>query len=239
MADDDQLPAVCLRKPRSDGVQARERILDAALALFVDRGYGGASVREIAQASGANVAAIAYYFGDKAGLYRAALIEPLRGPADDPAPFDAPGLPLPEALARYLRVCLHPLGEGDAALLSVRLRLREQFEPTGLLDVEASGGAQLQRRLLALLARELDVEHPDDELHALAWSIWALITYPYIGHTHIARAAPALFAAPGALDAWVARLAAYGCAMVGAERARRAGASRPPAMNPPTTGNPR
>ncbi|WP_296952890.1 TetR/AcrR family transcriptional regulator [uncultured Massilia sp.] len=239
MIEDDSVPASCGRKPRSDGVHARERILASALRLFAERGYASTSVRELAQAADANVAAIAYYFGDKAGLYRAALYEPLQRAADADLPtFDAPGLALREALARFLRNCLQPLDDGPAALLSVRLRLREAFEPTGMLEEERTSRERLQRRLRALLARELGLPAPDPDLHALTFSIWALVTYPYIGHEHIARAAPGLFDAPGALDAWVARLAAYACAMVDAERARRAAA---PACQPDSqpTGTPR
>jgi TetR/AcrR family transcriptional regulator, regulator of cefoperazone and chloramphenicol sensitivity len=221
MDQDDQSPA---RRPRSDGVQARERILDAALSLFVERGYASTPVREIAQAADANVAAIAYYFGDKAGLYRAALYEPVCGLADAPLPDaslpkDA-APPLRETLARTMAACLQPLGQGRNALLSVRLRQREAFEPTGLMDDESPLRERLQRHLVGLLARELGIA-PDMELRALAFSIKALITYPYIGHEQIHAAEPALFDAPGALDAWVARLTAYAAALVDAERVRR------------------
>lgn len=223
MDQDDQLPA---RRPRSDGVQARERILGAALRLFVERGYASTPVRDIAQAADANVAAIAYYFGDKAGLYRAALYEPVCARAGDDALSDPSSTPLPlplplkTALARTLRACLAPLGQGRNALLCVRLRQREAFEPTGMLDDERPQRERLQRHLTAMLARELGVD-PDPELTALAFSIKALVVYPYIGHEHIHAAEPRLFDAPGALDAWVERLTAYAAAMVDAERARR------------------
>jgi AcrR family transcriptional regulator len=221
MNNDDRLVANG-RRPRADGVQARERVLGAALRLFVARGYDATSVREIAQAAEANVAAIAYYFGDKAGLYRAALYEPLCGAGDDLPPFDEAGLALPAALERFLDASLRPLGQGDAALLSVRLRLREAFEPTGMLDEERARREDRQARLLALLARELGIGAPDAGLQALGFSIWALIIYPYIGREQIRRAAPALCDAPGAHQAWVARLTDYACAMVAAERSRRA-----------------
>ena len=52
------------RNPRSDSEPTRERLLLAALRLFSQQGYARTSVRAIAQEAGANVAAIAYHFGD-------------------------------------------------------------------------------------------------------------------------------------------------------------------------------
>jgi AcrR family transcriptional regulator len=63
------------RKPRSDGEQSRERLLHSAIRLFAEQGYAKTSTRELAQAAGTNAAAIGYYFGDKAGLYRAAFAQ--------------------------------------------------------------------------------------------------------------------------------------------------------------------
>ena len=51
----------------------RERILKAALKLFADHGYEGASVRAIVAGAKANQAAINYHFAGKEGLYRAVL----------------------------------------------------------------------------------------------------------------------------------------------------------------------
>jgi AcrR family transcriptional regulator len=48
----------------------RERILDAALDLFGERGLNGVTVRDIAGRAQVNVAAISYHFGGKDELYR-------------------------------------------------------------------------------------------------------------------------------------------------------------------------
>ena len=82
------------RKQRVDGAEARARLLTTALRLFAEHGFARTSTREIAQAAGVNIAAISYYFGDKAGLYRAVYTEPLGSPGDDIALYDAPGLTL-------------------------------------------------------------------------------------------------------------------------------------------------
>ena len=47
----------------------RERILDAAEALFANSGYHAVSVREITRAARCNLAAVNYHFGNKQKLY--------------------------------------------------------------------------------------------------------------------------------------------------------------------------
>lgn len=50
--------------------ETRDRLIDAAGAVFAERGYRGATMREIAERAGANLAAAHYHFGSKQGLYR-------------------------------------------------------------------------------------------------------------------------------------------------------------------------
>jgi AcrR family transcriptional regulator len=51
----------------------RQRLMEAALLAFAEKGFDGAGIREIAQSAKANPAMIAYYFGSKEGLHEAAL----------------------------------------------------------------------------------------------------------------------------------------------------------------------
>lgn len=50
--------------------ETRERLVDESLRLFAEHGLKGVSVRDIAAAAQANVAAVSYHFGSKHGLYR-------------------------------------------------------------------------------------------------------------------------------------------------------------------------
>ena len=52
---------------------ARERILAAALEVFAEQGFDGARTRDIAERAGANLGLLAYYFGGKLELWRAAV----------------------------------------------------------------------------------------------------------------------------------------------------------------------
>ena len=61
-------------RPRPAQAQGtRERILEAALETFSERGFDGATTREIAARAGVNVGLLQYYFGDKPKLWRAAV----------------------------------------------------------------------------------------------------------------------------------------------------------------------
>jgi AcrR family transcriptional regulator len=62
------------RRIRSSSA-SRRALLDAAGTLFHERGYGGATVRDIGERAGVDPALIARYFGGKEGLYLAALAE--------------------------------------------------------------------------------------------------------------------------------------------------------------------
>ena len=50
--------------------ETRDRLIDAAGPVFAERGYRGATMREIAERAGANLAAAHYHFGSKQDLYR-------------------------------------------------------------------------------------------------------------------------------------------------------------------------
>ncbi len=54
---------------------AKQRIFEAALALFTRKGYAGVGVREIAKKAKVNISMINYYFGEKAGILKAIINE--------------------------------------------------------------------------------------------------------------------------------------------------------------------
>ena len=58
---------------RLKGEATKEKLLNESLRLFAEKGYAGANVRAIAKAAGCNIGLIAFHFGGKEGLYKAAL----------------------------------------------------------------------------------------------------------------------------------------------------------------------
>ncbi|MBP5858579.1 TetR family transcriptional regulator [Marivibrio halodurans] len=61
------------RSGKRDSAASRERILEAATREFAEKGYDGARVDEIADASGFNKNALYHYFGSKEKLFVAVL----------------------------------------------------------------------------------------------------------------------------------------------------------------------
>lgn len=213
-------PSDSTRLPADTG-DARLRLLRAAIRLFALQGFAKTSTRELAEAAQVNVAAISYYFGDKAGLYRAALVEPM-DPTEDLARFTDPALPLPDALAGFYAGFLEPLRQGDEARLCTRLHLREMLESTGLVDGGLVRSIQpLHEALLALLQCHLGLDDVDDELQRLALCIQGLGVQLHVGLDIHEALAPGVNTAPGAIDRWHDTLVRAALAMVEAEAQRR------------------
>ncbi len=204
----------------ANGPSTRQRLLHTGLRLFAQQGYAKTSTRAIAEHAQVNVAAISYHFGDKAGLYKAAFLEPFwsQGPVEAAAD---------QTLAQALRLLydgfIEPLKHGDLAQLSVKLHCREMLEPTGLWGEEIDCGiAPVHRALVAALCRHLGLKRPDDELQRLAVCIAGLGVHLHVGQDVIDALAPRLNRMPRAFEHWADRLVGYAEAMVAAEAQRRA-----------------
>lgn len=116
-------------RPRQRAVSKRSlatslSILDAAERLFAERGYDGASVRDIAAAAGAQIASISFHHGSKEALFervverRASELSRMR--LDALAARKAIGevLTLEAVLSAFLRPYIEKAGAGDAQWLA-------------------------------------------------------------------------------------------------------------------------
>jgi AcrR family transcriptional regulator len=214
------------RPQRSDGEQSRERLMHAALQLFAQQGYAKTSTREIAEAAGTNLAAISYYFGDKAGLYRAVFFEMQGKPEDEIARYAGHELTLRQALRGLYTGFVEPLREGDVARLCMKLHAREILEPSGLWQQEIKEGIlPMHEALVQVLCRHLGLRRPDPEARRLALCLAGMGVHLHVCTDVIEAIEPALLRGPQAFEDWLERLVMYGEALVAAEVQRRAAAA--------------
>jgi AcrR family transcriptional regulator len=210
------------RMPRADGVEARARLLHTALRLFAEKGFANTSTRELATTAGVNIAAISYYFGDKAGLYRAAYTEPMGGSCGEVVAFEPGQITLDAALRTMLTQFVEPLKQGDLVQLCMRLHFREMLEPTGLWAEEIDNGIRpAHGALVQALCLHLQLAQADDDIHRLAFSIVGLAIHMFVGRDIMQLLRPQLQADDAAIDTYTARLVDYALAMVASEQSRR------------------
>ena len=198
-------------------------MLHTALRLFSEKGFAKTSIREIALAAHVNLSAISYYFGDKAGLYRAVFMDPRTNPrlANDILEGAAGGLE--PALQGLFRGLMAPIKQGHAVQQCMKLHFREMLEPTGLWaeeiedDIKPSHAA-----LVAALCQHLGVAQADDDIHRLGFALTGLGITLHVAGDVLAAIRPELLATPEAVDVYCDRLVSYGMAMVSAESQRRA-----------------
>ncbi|MEM9860320.1 MAG: helix-turn-helix domain-containing protein [Myxococcota bacterium] len=60
-------------RPSGDPAAVRERILEAAIRLFGERGFDGVSVRRVGEGAGVTFTTVHHHFGSKRALYAACL----------------------------------------------------------------------------------------------------------------------------------------------------------------------
>lgn len=122
-------PAVESVSPPPVVAATRERLLETAGEIFAEKGFKGATIREIIDRAGVNIAAVNYYFRDKERLYIEAVkqvacavpVEKLRWPAKTP-----PVVKLRDFIQQMAGHLLDPARPAWHA----RLLMREMARPT-------------------------------------------------------------------------------------------------------------
>jgi AcrR family transcriptional regulator len=109
----------------------RDKLLEAAGKAFAERGYAGATIREICKDAGANVAAVNYHFKDKLALYAEVLNQLKRAAGVDRirAAFDQNASP-EEILREVIRARLKGLAAQKLPDWHFRIAAREFAQPT-------------------------------------------------------------------------------------------------------------
>jgi len=121
-----------------DDRETHERLLNAATRLFADRGFSKVTVRDICRAARANVAAVNYHFGDKAGLYDAVLRSAIRimQGTTEAAQQAGENRSAEQQLEAYVTIFLRRVATSRDSWIH-QLMMRELSDPTHALDMVA------------------------------------------------------------------------------------------------------
>ena len=147
---------------REDGAETRSRILNSACELFAERGYQAARVADICERAGANVAAVNYYFGDKAALYTEAWQETFKKFAG-PKPPDSTITSPEEQLRIYIHSLIQNFTEQSDQGQFTRLYLMELANPTGLIHDIWHDLIEPRRQILMGIIRKIMGTKTTDE----------------------------------------------------------------------------
>ena len=202
--------------------ESKKRLLKAALQCFSEQGFKKTTIRTIAQHANMNIGFISYYFGDKAGLYRAVCSESMSELEQDFFLYSQSHLTLRQSLAGLISSFLKPMKLGKPVQQYMHLYFREMLEPNGEWAQEIDQNIRLvHASLLTVLGRHLGVKIVDDPLHRLAFSISGLALHMYVTRDVVQAIQPHLLTGPESIDIWAAQIVAQAEAMVGIEAMRR------------------
>ena len=139
---------------RKDGLEKRRRILTTASQVFAEKGYHAASVADICRRAGANVAAVNYYFGDKATLYAEAWQSAYEKRVGPEFP-ETDNVDPEEQLRFFIHSLIQHFTEHGSRGEFTRLYLMELANPTGLISNLWNKLIEPRRRVLLNIIRKI------------------------------------------------------------------------------------
>lgn len=154
-------------------IETRQRLLESAGEVFAEHGFRNATIREICEKAGANIAAVHYHFGDKEELY-AAVFDYARSCAV--AQFDQlpPAASAEERLRIFVKAALTRFFDKGRPAWLGKLVAQEMIEPTNALDSLINAQIRPNSERLRAIVRELigpDVD--EQELWRCCFSVAA------------------------------------------------------------------
>jgi len=149
--------------PKHADHETRQRLLQAAITLFAERGFKNTGVREICELAGANPAAVNYHFRDKLGLYKEVIgmvadaMDRSKQEAMDAGEGGTPEKRLQDYIRHMVRRVV-----GEEKNWMVDLIGREMAEPSPAFGLIVEKGILPSGRRLAQLVSEVSGLPADD-----------------------------------------------------------------------------
>lgn len=151
----------------------KSRIVEAAGAVFADKGFDAATVREICHRAGANLAAVNYHFGDKQRLYLEAIRRAHQSRVEQaPLPDWPPETPPQRKLADFVYTLISRMLLEDGATWHTQLMLREMSRSDSACKELVADYIRPQFEVLqAILTELLPADVSPERRHLISFSI--------------------------------------------------------------------
>jgi TetR/AcrR family transcriptional regulator, regulator of cefoperazone and chloramphenicol sensitivity len=205
----------------------RLRLLEAAGEIFSTQGFARATVREICDKAGANVAAVNYHFGDKLALYVAVIKHWFVAAWEKYPPGGAlsPGASAQDRLLTFIRSWLFRMMDHGAPAWHGRLVAREMADPTpGVIDAVIESHIGPHSQLLRSIVMELlGPDVPAQEVGLCVASIAGQCLFYFHCKDTIKKLGPKLHLSHD-LDSMAHHIARF--SLAGVEATRGAGGNR-------------
>lgn len=189
----------------------RERLVHAAIRVFAEHGYHHATIREICQRAGANVAAVNYHFQTKDELYRQA-VERVYSQTDLPQHHDPTETGPPrERLRSFIRDHLQGISDqGGGVVLFARILSWELMEPSPVFDRLFQTCMRPRAEALGAILRDLAGRPLNPfRLRACAFSILGQCIIYHKGQQAIRKLDPGFLDRPGVEEVIVEHIAQF------------------------------
>lgn len=188
----------------------RERLIAAAGEVFAEHGFHAATVRQITERAGVNVAAINYHFRDKTELYAACLRAAHCTAMEAAGEWEVESDDAEERLRHFIDRMLRRLLNPDRPKWHQALMGREMLEPTGALEKLVEEGIRPDCRLLEAIIHQLTGgDLPRDRVLMLGFSVVAQCLFYMQNRPIIERIHPKFATKPPTVEQLVEHIFAF------------------------------
>lgn len=192
------------------------RLLEAAGEVFAEHGYADATVREICERAGANIAAINYHFQGKERLYAAVLRHAFSVAVEKYPPtlgLAANATPRQRLHAFVRAFLLRLFDEGRPAWFG-KLLSREMLEPTAALDDMINQAIRPQQAVLISIIRTIAPGVSDESARMCLFSVVGQCLFYHHCRSVVERTAVAPLYTPEALERLADHISSFSYAAI-------------------------
>jgi AcrR family transcriptional regulator len=153
------------RKTPARRQSTREQLLQTAGQVFSEKGFAGATGKEICERSGANAAAVVYHFGGMDKLYAAVLQEARKrlAPSEELAAAVERETDSQAKLTAFIGLLVRAVTGPTSSTWAVRLLSREMISPSAIFDEMRNKEMRARAAILTSVVGELTglpADHP-------------------------------------------------------------------------------